>query len=491
MACAECQSCRPYQKVWVRPLKDLCWRLSAILAGALLVIWQQPGTIALRNLLGGLLLLLLTVQYSGLWKQACINGLRQPIAKILAALTIWLLVGCALGATPTLSFREFFGQWGVSIIFGALGASLAFFAATQHRYRQLLLIIVGVMGLQVLLHDVLDIWATVSMGHPPFRAAPLLNAREVFLTSTPPWTIDKFMIGGHGDLFSYVNNTLAAFVIGDLAQRILFRRSWLPLSIFTTFALLAAVILCSYFLQYRNGNIGLLVLLLTSALFILVKIRGRIGLAKTVFVLSALIVALSVIGSLMVHSDPRWKRFSESAVVALQTDKSTSWITHEAPPEIPSGGPAELSAYERIAWIYEGIKLIRENPLGTGYNRNAWGDTLHSKFLKQGVDYKTLPGSHSHSGIIDFTVAAGIPGLLLWVLLIGLLITTGIRAFNRGNVGPGLVLVFVVTGFFGRSLIDSNMRDHMLQQFFFLSGLLVVLANCSFRNAQRNPEVFK
>lgn len=462
-----------------------------ILAGALLVVWQQPGTIALRNILGGMLLVLVTVQYAGLWKQACIAALRQPISKVLIALTGWLVLGCALGSIPSLSFREFFGQWSVGIVFGVLGASLGFFAVNQQRYRHLLFTIVGVMALQVMLHDVLVIWATVSMGQPPFRAAPLLNAREVFLTGVSPWTIQKFMIGGHGDLFSYVNNTLAAFIIADLAQRILLRRPWLPLSIFPTMALLAAVILCSYFLQYRNGNIGLLVLLFTSALFVLVQIRHHIGFTKMVIAFVALLIGVSVIGALMIHADPRWKRFSESAVVAVQTEKSTSWITHETPPEIPSGGPAELSAYERIAWIYEGAKLIRENPLGTGYNRNAWGDTLYAKFINQGVDYKTLPGSHSHSGIIDFTVAAGIPGLLLWVLLIGLLITTGIRAFNRGNVGPGLVLVFVVTGFFGRSLIDSNMRDHMLQQFFFLSGLLVVLANCSFQNAQRTPEVFQ
>lgn len=467
------------------------WPVSLLVACSLLIVWQQPGTIALRNMLGGVLLLLVTIQYGDLWKQACIAASRHPVTKVLIVLTVWLLLGCALGGAPSLSFREFFGQWGVGIVFGLLGASLGFFAASQQRYRQLLLMIVGVMGLQVLLHDVLDIWATFSTGHPPFRAAPLLNAREIFLTGSPPWTIEKFMIGGYGDLFSYVNNTLAAFIIADLAQRVLLHRPWLPLSIFAILALLAAVTICSYFLQYRNGNIGLLVLLLTSALFILVKIRGRIGLAKTAFGLGVLIVGMSVIGTLMIHSDPRWKRFAESVVVALQTENSTSWITHETPPEVPSGGPAEVSAYERISWIYEGAKLIQQNPLGTGYNRNAWGDTLHANFLKQGVDYKTLPGSHSHSGIIDFTIAAGIPGMLIWFLLIGCLISNGIRAFNHGNVAPGLVLVFVVTGFFGRSLVDSNMRDHMLQQFFFLSGLLVVLANRSNQTEQIQLEVLQ
>lgn len=445
----------------------------------------------MRNLLGGALLLLVSVQYGGLWKQACIAASRHLVTKLLTGLTVWLLIGCVFGAVPSLSFREFWGQWGMSIIFGALGASLGFLAFEPSRVRQLLFVIVGSMAAQVVLHDVLDIWATIASGHVPFRAAPLLNAREAFLTGSPPWGINKFMIGGHGDLFSYVNNALAGFVIAELTQRILLRRPWLPLSTPIILGLLVAVLLCSYFLQYRNGNIGLLVLLLTSTLFLLVKVRHRIGAAKTIVGLGGLVIGVALIATVMIHSDPRWKRFSESAMVAVQTDASTSWITHETPPEIPSGGPAELSAYERIAWIYEGVKLIKENPLGTGYNRNAWGDTLYSNFLKKGLDYKTLPGSHSHSGIIDFTIAAGVPGLAMWILLMGCLVLNGIRAFNQGNIAPGLVLIFVVTGFFGRSLVDSNMRDHMLQQFFFLAGLLLVLAKQSMPANQKSVKAIQ
>jgi hypothetical protein len=37
--------------------------------------------------------------------------------------------------------------------------------------------------------------------------------------------------------------------------------------------------------------------------------------------------------------------------------------------------------------------------------------------------------------------------------------------------------MFLVSGFFTRSLVDSNIRDHVLQQFLFLIGLFVMLAN--------------
>ncbi|MGV0999485.1 MAG: O-antigen ligase family protein [Fluviibacter sp.] len=463
-----------------RPEKTTLWFFSVLVAGLMLLIWQQPGTIALRNALGGILAVLISAQYWG--NGAGMGTLRfvfgHPVAQILTLLTGWLLLGCFLFPDNRMhSFREFFGQWGISLVYAVLGASLAYFSALSNRCRQLLLVVVLAMGIQVVLHDVLDIWSILSSGRVPFRAAPLLNAREIFLNGSPPFTIEQFMIGGHGDLFSYVNNSLAGFLIAELAQRILLHKEWLPIRNMWLLFLLAAVFLCSYFLQYRNGNIGLMALLLTSTLFILMRISRRIGAMRTTFILMLVVVSVSTMGVLLVKSDPRWQRFTESAAVALQTDTYTAWITHTSPPEIPSGGPAELSAYERVAWIYEGSKLITKNPWGTGYNRNAWGDTLYKNFLNQGVDYKTLPGSHSHSGIIDFTIATGLPGLLLWLSLLGLLVMNGIRAFNAGYVAPGLVLIFVVTGFFGRSLVDSNMRDHMLQQFFFLAGLLFVLAH--------------
>ena len=52
----------------------------------------------------------------------------------------------------------------------------------------------------------------------------------------------------------------------------------------------------------------------------------------------------------------------------------------------------------------------------------------------------------------------------------------GWKTFRDGNIAVGLVLMFLISGFFSRSLVDSNIRDHVLQQFLFMAGLFTIMA---------------
>ena len=83
-------------------------------------------------------------------------------------------------------------------------------------------------------------------------------------------------------------------------------------------------------------------------------------------------------------------------------------------------------------------------------------------------------GGHAHSGLIDFAIANGLPGLALWLMFLCALFYTGWTAFALGRVAPALALMFIVSGFFSRSIVDSNIRDHILQQFMFLSIFIAV-----------------
>jgi hypothetical protein len=46
--------------------------------------------------------------------------------------------------------------------------------------------------------------------------------------------------------------------------------------------------------------------------------------------------------------------------------------------------------------------------------------------------------------------------------------------FDRGNA-HGLLLFLLATGYAGRMALDSVNKDHMLQMFLFLAGLLLML----------------
>ena len=125
----------------------------------------------------------------------------------------------------------------------------------------------------------------------------------------------------------------------------------------------------------------------------------------------------------------------------------------------------------RIAWASRGIEYIGNDILGIGYGRNIFGRAI-AKYEGNNL----IRGWHSHSGIIDFTIGVGIIGLVLWIFFISKIIFYG--AFNYLSQGNyySLLGVFITSGFFIRSIVDSNMRDHMFKQFFLLLGISLMLA---------------
>jgi O-antigen ligase len=92
------------------------------------------------------------------------------------------------------------------------------------------------------------------------------------------------------------------------------------------------------------------------------------------------------------------------------------------------------------------------------------------------LKYGEARGNHSHSGLLDLAIQAGIPAALLWLALLASLFALAVRSYRQNRNFPALLFLAVVTGFSMRMLLDSNMRDHMFKQFMFLTGVLAVMA---------------
>ncbi len=450
----------------------------------LLLIWQIPGTIGLRHALLGILLL-----SSSVWairsrslKTAATSLPMAPIF-LFALLSGWMvLVILGWSTDPGLSWKEFRGQWLVAAGCGAIGIVVARMAqrADQTLKNSLIKVIFLALLVQVVAHDLLGAAYWFVTGLQPFRQAPVMYAPEMLtaLWQGKPW-LDVFS-GTSPDKFSYVNNTLAALLVAETVQRLLLHKRWLPYSNTFITVSLAAVILCSYWLQMRNGNVGLLLLFALAALMVCIRLIKKLGTTRVLLGLALFVAVLGIMGGMMVHSDARWQKLTQSIPIALDTETHRVWLTRDGKyPLMPDGQPVDVSAYERLAWGKEGVKLVVDRPLGTGYNRNAYGDRIDAKYDRQG----TYKGGHAHSGVIDFTIANGLPGLFLWLSLLASLFWVGWCAFRSGSIALGLTLMFLISGFMGRSLVDSNIRDHVLQQFMFLVGLLYSLAN----SKQRTP----
>lgn len=445
------------------------WIGAQITTFLLLVVWQVPGTIGFRyGLLGLLVPMAVALCF---WRMPSneyhpIKG--SPIIWLLV-LTGWIMLVIMLwGVDPALSWKEFRGQWLTALGAGLAGGFLAKAALKDsfERSRALLTTIFWALLVQVLLHDILGAIYWASTGAFPFRQAPMLYLPDFFralVQGTP--ILDRFT-GTSPDKFSYVNNTLAALLIAELAQRLLLRKSWLGCPNWLMAAGIGAVMLCSYWLQMRNGNVGLLLLLAMAFLMLAIRLVSRVGVVRLVVSVVIVVGALAALAQAMVHSDPRWQKLTQTIPIALDTEKNRVWLTRDQNyPLMASGDMVDISAYERLAWGKEGIMLIMDHPLGTGYNRNAFGDGVDRKYEQQGK----ARGGHAHSGVVDFTIANGIVGLVLWLGFLGALFYSGWQTFRGDQVGLGLALMFLVSGFMGRSMVDSNIRDHVLQQFFFLA----------------------
>ena len=462
-----------------KPTTSYYWLL--LVTSALLAVWPVPGTIGLRNVLLGLLLVLLILaQWNNRTRWQFSSGVRWPRwpLGLFLALTFWIvLVIVGWSAEPALSWHEFWGQWTLPALCGMMGALVATqaqrFGGVGHS-DLMGTVFYTFFGL-VFLHDVLDAIYWAATGQMPFRQAPVLYLPQLPALLLNDQSIWSAFDGRFGEKFSFVNNTFAALLFAEIIQRLMQKTRCIPVSNLVLGIGFVALLLCSYWLSFRNGNIGLLSMLTMAGVMVLVRLRNRVSFIKimAVLILGSGLLVFAV--SAFWKSDPRWARFSETLPVAWDTEHHQAWISTrlEPYPLLSDGNPVDASAYERIAWIKEGSKLALEHPLGTGLNRNAFFDGIDRKFNLGG----TVRGGHAHSGIVDFTIANGLPGIALWIAFLASVAWIGWKAFRDGQVSVGLILMFLVSGFFSRSIVDSNIRDHVLQQFVFMIGLFTIMAN--------------
>ncbi|WP_153114683.1 O-antigen ligase family protein [Rhodocyclus tenuis] len=427
--------------------------LALLSALSLLFVWSIKGTIALRYFLIASTLALLANEIGKLrWSD--IKIIRIPLG-LLGILSIWFVMQ-AIFISPETSWAlgELKGQWlpalaaliaGVLLAKGISGTSSTRFinAAT------LMLGIVFVFSLQALIAVAQSLLHWLTTG--------------ALLRGLVPLT------GGKLEM-SFILNILLAFLTVDLLGRSTGRGRLLPVPLTVNLVCLSVALFAMYLAGARNGTIGLIFLSLSALFLYLYDQYPRIGPQRTAAIGIGVLALIGAFSWASYQADARWKVFGETAQLAWDIDNHEEWHRTSLPrPLLANGQPADESAYNRISWIRAGLRVIAEHPAGVGYGRNAFGHALREHY----PHYR----GHSHSGFVDLGSAVGLPGLLLWIAFMASLIWHGWKEFfGRERRLAGLVLVFLGTGFTGRMLIDSVNQDHMLQIFFFLTGVLLVVS---------------
>ncbi len=414
-----------------------------------LFVLPIPGTIGLRHTL---LLTLLTLMFL-LWRN-CQLGLWTKNWKIkgliawLMILTIWMLVQALWISDETAwALKEISGQWLPAMLSMVIGLGAVLIGRYIGLSRQKLL---GVLVLVFLVQTVFSL----AVSFPSFLASGAFPQGKALLTA------GKLEI-------SYWNNLLLAFLAVDGLSRWLYKQSITSIPTSVLIGGIVVAFLSNLAFGARNGMIGSLLLLSSLALLVLWHEREKIGITKALSFVGSAFALIGLLAWASYQLDPRWAAFEETAQVAWQKTASDAWLHPDDAilPNLKSGQPVEASAYFRIAWIRVGLDVIVEYPYGVGYGRNAFGHALRKTM-------NTRLG-HAHSGLIDWTIGTGSPGLLLWLGFLSWLAWVGIRRYFVQRDPAGLILFFVVGGFFGRMLLDSINRDHMLMVFFLVLAILV------------------
>jgi hypothetical protein len=417
----------------------------------LVFIWPIPRTVSLRDLL--LLLLCGVLGYAivkGDVKLKLNSDLRLPV-YLLVTLTLWLIfVAVFLSSESEWSLQEISSQWLRGLLALVVGVGIGLWARCETSRQSLLLTgIVAALVVHVAHLDGSALWALVTDGRIPRRVGGLAES------------LDKV-----GLIAWYVG----AFLLVEVVTRSVTKRRFLRIGSIMLASLMVATIFGSYVADSRNGMIvlGTLAILALVAHVIVTHPNTR---RRVYMLFAAVIIVAPLLTVVLAKVDTRWQTFMQTIPIAWDTKTHRAWLEDKYPlPVLPNGEEVSDSNYKRIAYLKEGALLVMERPLGRGFGRQIFGHALKEKY---GVD-KTQ--SHSHSGLMNLAIGAGLPGVVLWVIFCIFLIRYGYRSFIQTNSYTPLALLFLTVGFLLAMTLDSMMQDHMFQEFMFLSGLLVILS---------------
>jgi len=421
-------------------------------------VYPIPHTIALRNLLLGAGLavsvwLIVRNRPQGRW--GLWGWLRRLLARfngagrVLAVLTVWLVLQSAfISPYPQAALRMLRGDWLVVLAVAAV-ALCAVFATRRDCGHRLLTAFVLALCAHIL-------WLLA------YQTAVWLRTGEYPLGFTP---------FAHKDYQSMLVTTLVSLLLASLVARAATRRVFFGLSWRATALMLLLSCVAAATLQSRNAIIIIVALLLLAVvLYAKCERKGSARRTATIGVVLLLFGALAV--GLGLRSDDRWKEFGEAAAVAFDTTNNLAWLDESKypRPRMSNGQPVDHSAYARLAWAKVGLEQLAVYPWGLGYGHKAFGWAVNRS-------YKVQTGHESsHSGLLDFALANGIPGIALWLMLSAALLAAGWRAFRACSSPAGLMLLFTVVAYFLRCLVDGQLSGFRLETYALIAAALAMSA---------------
>lgn len=434
---------------------------AGLLTAGLVIAWCMPHTIAGR-LWGFSLLAAFTVLLWGRCTERCqapdvvVRAPLRWIGLLAAALTLWLfgqpwLIGGGAGRS------ELGSQWLFPLLFAICGYVIGWRAVGPRQasrrasvLRAVVLALAGVTAINVA--NALWFWYEVSAARLPQN----------------PWLYDSPY--QYKVFSSQIALYLFVLAACDLFCRVLNGDSVLGFRVRPTVMLASIGVLGVLTSLSRNA---LIIWTLSCGWFPILAatrvMRGQPSRRRVKIALGAAF-AVMVVCIVGVSLDGRWRSTWEGLSRAWTNfDGDVTWVRNlDRSATLAAQGieRGDESAYERLTYIMLGVRLMVANPLGVGFRRTAYVDALVQAFGP--ADYL-----NAHSGIVEFGVGAGVPGLFLFTLLSGLIFLVALRAWSRNPSWQAAALAMMLAAYMLRGILDNTMRNQFAEMAFFLIGLLL------------------
>jgi hypothetical protein len=280
---------------------------------------------------------------------------------------------------------------------------------------------------------------------------------------------------------SFQVNMITGFILAELLARGLLHQRFLRLNTPVLALILISNLLCTALVDTRWGTIGLVGSLFSTFILLSLHSTRRSRLAKTGLILVGIIAASALLGYTSWKTDPRWQSLKSDAIAGWNAPFNSFCYDRVdgSDPLNDEGAPVNHSNACRASFFHQGWKLVWEHPAGMGPRKEAFNYVLSHEMPDAHI---TIP--HSHYGLIEFGIQNGIAGIAGWLILLAGCWHIGWREFRRGNSMVGMFLLLFTVGFFSRTMVDHNLKDHYLEQYMMLTGLLIGM--CSLRTTKSN-----
>jgi O-antigen ligase len=436
-------------------LKDFIFYLALF---SLIPLWNIPHTIAARYVCEAVLLILVFC-YPLNW------GPILDRSKLIFVFVIYLLIQIFFFSSDLkVALLNFKSEWMHFILFLLAGAGSGLLIAIK-QMPNILLYLGFAFSVPILIHLTLFAIKGFSVRYIPWGY----------------WGLSDI----HGDLaYSSLQATifLSVFLLCQAKQF-----SNKVLSVLLLFACVISIVLA----QSRGGLLFIALSgLLTWITFIFFTRSSNSFNLKNVALAFLLLLALGLITALASHHNPqKWLESPIRALSALKSDpflglcsaQNTAPLNDKSeiqttlnPEQIEARARIMHGDSARVILAKAGFELSAAYPFGFNGSKEAYQQAI----IKHCGRAPFVEYSHTHNAWIDTSLAIGIPGAILLLLVMLNNGWQGFRMTKQGNkINPFALALFVSAGIWIlRGMLDSTLRDQMLEMQAFILAFLLAAA---------------